>query len=69
MNIEQAEGIFDSWYEDDREMAEWARDFGPDLIEYVKNCKSFFDQYKDWILRGNDTLDEKELMKAIEKLT
>lgn len=67
MNINKIEQRFDHSYTDDRDLAEWARDHGSDLIEYVFLCREFFKEYKDWISRGNDPLDEKEMIEAIKK--
>lgn len=67
MNINDIEQRFDHAYEDDRDLAEWARDHGSDLIEYVFLCREFFKKYKGWALRGNDYLDEKEMIEAINK--
>ena len=67
MNINDIEQRFDHSYEGDRDLAEWARDHGSDLIEYVFLCREFFKKYKSWVLRGNDPLDERDLKEAIRK--
>ena len=67
MNINIIMNRFCTSSEDDYDLAEWARGDGSKLIEYVSSCKRFFNEYQDWILRGNDPLDQKEMIAAITK--